>query len=382
MKHHYKKYLGYGTIIVVIGILFVVTQSEKIEPLLFSPTSSDTPIVSSEKRSVEPIVVLQNLSIPWDMAFISQNEVLVTERTGTVLKININSKEKTIVHTSTSSQKGEGGLLGIVLHPSFSTNNILYLYETYQESNQTFNRVIQYSYFANKLNKEKTIIDKIPGATYHDGGRMAFGPDGKLYTTTGDATQEKLAQNLDSLAGKILRMNDDGSLPSDNPFSESFVYSYGHRNPQGLAWDSAGQLWSTEHGPSGLQSGYDELNKIVSGGNYGWPLYEGNHKKTSRNISSSDYIMPELHSGPNEVWAPASLAYSDGYLYWGGLRGESIYKAEIQNNTAKNLKRLFTEEYGRIRFVHLGPNNEIYFSTSNTDGRGNPRDADDIILKF
>src|SRR5262249_24978139 len=155
-----------------------------------------------------------------------------------------------------------------------------------------------------------------PGAKYHDGGRMAFGPDDYLYITTGDATVDYLAQDISSLSGKILRIRDDGSLPQDNPFGNA-VYSYGHRNSQGLTWDSLKQLWSTEHGPTG----YDELNLIEKGQNYGWPLIMGSESRPGMKT-------PILHSGLN-TWAPASALFWDGSIFFGGLRGEALYEARI-----------------------------------------------------
>ncbi|MCH7902636.1 PQQ-dependent sugar dehydrogenase, partial [archaeon] len=195
-------------------------------------------------------------------------------------------------------------------------------------------------------------------------------PDGYLYITVGDAGKSDLAQNIDSLAGKILRLSDDGSIPLDNPFGNA-VYSYGHRNPQGLAWDDKDQLWSTEHGPFG----FDELNLIKKGKNYGWPIIKGDETKVGME-------SPIVHSGPNETWAPAGMAYLDGSLFFGGLRGESLYEAKILSQNKISLKSHFRLNFGRIREVVLGYDDYLYISTSNTDKRGNPNPNDDKIIRI
>lgn len=208
----------------------------------------------------------------------------------------------------------------------------------------------------------------------HDGGRIAFGPDGFLYITTGDASQSRLAQDIRSLAGKILRIRDDGSVPSDNPFGNA-VWSYGHRNPQGLAWDDRGRLWATEHGRSIPFSGYDELNLIEKGGNYGWPDIQGDRAKP-------DMERPIIHSGPSTTWAPAGAAFLNGSIFFGGLKGTALYQAKITGERNIALTKHFEKAYGRIRAVVKGPDDMLYISTSNTDGRGEARPGDDNIIRI
>jgi len=203
------------------------------------------------------------------------------------------------------------------------------------------------------LTDQTIIVGNIPGARYHDGGRLAFGPDGMLYITTGDATDSNLAQDTESLAGKILRVYDDGSVPEDNPFGNE-MYSYGHRNPQGIVWDELGQLWATEHGRSGVRSGLDELNLIKAGQNYGWPDIEGD-------ATADGKITPVLHSGANATWAPAGIVYWDASLFFAGLRGEALYE---YNLVTKEFKLHFREEFGRIRAVVMGPDDRIYWTLS------------------
>ena len=202
----------------------------------------------------------------------------------------------------------------------------------------------------------------------HDGGQLAFGPDEMLYISTGDANIQNLAQDKNSLNGKILRLHDDGSVPDDNPFGNA-VYSYGHRNPQGLAWDDNSSLWAAEHGPSGLETGNDELNLIEKGKNYGWPVIRGQEAKAGME-------KPVIESGRNETWAPSGLAFFAGRLYFAGLKGETLYAFNPGN---AELKKYFAGQYGRLRAVKtwLGG---LYFTTSNTDGRGNPTGGDDKLI--
>ena len=270
--------------------------------------------------------------------------------------------------------KGEGGLLGMVLHPRFSENRWIYLYLTTKNDSGLINRVERYRFEKDRLAEKKIIIDNIPGASYHDGGRIAFGPDNYFYITTGDAGNSNLAQDINSLAGKILRLKEDGSIPKDNPFGNA-VYSYGHRNSQGLAWDNQGRLWATEHGRSGVLSGLDELNLIEKGKNYGWPEIQGDEKKTGMET-------PIVQSGADETWAPAGMAYWNGSLFFAGLRGESLYEVKILDNNKVSLKAHFRREFGRIRTVVLGPDGYFYITTSNTDGRGDPKPNDDKIIRI
>jgi glucose/arabinose dehydrogenase len=229
------------------------------------------------------------------------------------------------------------------------------------------------TYQNGQLTNEVIIIDKIPGSSNHNGGRIKFGPDNLLYITTGDAESPSQAQDTNALGGKILRVTDDGKVPQDNPFN-NLIYTYGHRNPQGLAWDIDGRLWATEHGRSGILSGLDEINLIEKGKNYGWPIIQGNETKTGMET-------PKLNSGPYTTWAPAGATFIKNSLLFGGLRGSALYEAVI-NGTSITLKEHLKNEFGRIRDVVLGPDNLLYISTSNRDGRGIPGSLDDRIIKI
>lgn len=367
---HNSRLIVVGTIIITItaaGLVYVNRQ--KIYHQFFEPTETALQTLNIQEQSEQ--IVAENLSVPWEIAFLPDGTMLVTERIGKLKHIKDST---TALDIADVAQRGEAGLLGLAVHPNFKRNNYLYLYSTTQTGGELTNRVERYKYADGQLTDRKIIIENIPGSSNHDGGRIAFGPDGHLYITTGDAQAADNAQDKNSLAGKILRITDQGSIPPDNPFGNA-VYSYGHRNPQGLAWDSSGQLWATEHGPSGRNTGYDELNKIEKGGNYGWPLVKGGEIRDGM-------VAPAIHSGDQETWAPSGMAFYKGWLIFSGLRGESIYATQITNGQPGPLSNYLRKEYGRLRAVTVGPDGFLYISTSNTDGRGSKRDGDDKIIKI
>jgi len=320
-------------------------------------------------------VILNDLEIPWDIAFLPEGGMLVVERPGRLLFVKDGERKEIAIAGITHA--GEGGLLGLTLHPRFLENKSMYLYmSSGYSASETRNRVERYRLEHNSLSDKKIIVEHIPGALYHDGGRMEFGPDGFLYITTGDATRANIAQDKNSLGGKILRVRDDGSIPEGNPFHTA-VWSYGHRNPQGIAWDKEGRLWETEHGRTGaggLVTGMDEVNLITSGQNYGWPEIEGDEVR-------SGMIAPVINSGASETWAPASLAYLNGSLFFGGLKGEALYEVVLEGEKIKEFKTHFKNEFGRIRTVRVGPDKMLYLTTSNRDGRGKPEAGDDKIIR-
>lgn len=309
------------------------------------------------------MIAADNLEIPWSIVFLPDNRALFTERLGRV-KLLPGAEELMFINEVEAI--GEGGLLGVTIHPDFIANNFVYFYYTYQKEELVLNKVVRYVFVNNSFINETVIIDSIPGGVVHNGGRLRFGPDAKLYITTGDSGDSGLAQRVESLAGKILRLNDDGTIPVDNPFNNSAVYSYGHRNPQGLAWDGSGNLWATEHG----RTGTDELNFIKSGGNYGWPVILGDYNQTGMEA-------PVIHSGSN-TWAPSGLAYHNNSLFFTGLRGQTLYEYVISDGV---LKKHLVKEFGRLRAVFVGPRGYFYLLTSNRDGRGVPSSNDDLILR-
>ena len=366
-----KSFFLFGVIIIFI-IITAIFYREQILRIFYKPTQTSLQegVRVSEDNTFE--IVAENLQIPWEIVFLSDGDMLVTERQGTLKRVG---KTGIVYNIEGVKHIGEGGLLGMALHPNFENNKLIYFYLTTAAGNSLKNRVERYRFENDRLYDKKIIIDNIPGATYHDGGRIAFGPDGYLYISTGDASQSNLAQDINSLAGKILRLKDDGSVPADNPFGNA-VYSYGHRNPQGLAWDNTGRIWATEHGRSGILSGLDELNLIEKGKNYGWPVTQGDEKREGME-------SPIIQSGPNETWAPAGAAYLDGSILFTGLRGESIYQVKIlENGNVGSITTHFRGTFGRLRAIKIGPDGFFYVSTSNTDGRGEPRPGDDKIIKI
>lgn len=325
---------------------------------------------ASAPTAVPIQIITDNLTIPWELVWLPDRSMLITQRPGTLLKISPDGQRTPIPFPAPVTQVSESGLLGLTLHPNFSQNQLVYFYHTTGQGSTLRNRVVRYQLDGNTLQNEIIIADNIPAGNFHDGGRIKFGPDNFLYIATGDAGDENAAQDRNSLAGKILRIGDGGGIPADNPFPNSPVYSLGHRNVQGLAWDSAGNLWATEHGRSGLQSGLDELNLIKPGQNYGWPNLEGDEKQAG-------FTAPTIHSGTSETWAPSGLAFlpssdpgsESGSLFFAGLRGETLYEARLDGEKVVELKRHFAKEFGRLRNVVVGPDKALYLLTNNTDGR-------------
>lgn len=320
--------------------------------------------------------VAVGLDTPWSIVFMPDNTILVAERSGQVRLIDSNRTldPTPVAKFEQALEIGEGGLLGMTLHPDFENNRYIYFYYTYSSGGDgTLNRVVRTTYQNNRLGFESIIVDAIPGASNHNGGRIKFGPDNYLYITTGDAQNPSRSQDKNNLAGKILRVTDEGKPAPGNPFG-NLIYSYGHRNPQGLAWDQQGRLYATEHGRSGILSGFDEFNLIEPGRNYGWPDIEGDAKK-------EDMVTALLHSGPSTTWAPASLAYLNNAFYFGGLRGTTLYKVTLSDNKPA-IEEFFKGEFGRIRDVVAGPDGLLYITTSNLDGRGIPKSGDDRIIRI
>jgi glucose/arabinose dehydrogenase len=285
-------------------------------------------------------------------------------------------------------ESGESGLMSMVLHPNFASNRWIYLAYTFSAGSQRV-RVVRYRETGNGLTERTVIVDDIPAARFHAGCRIRFGPDRKLYITTGDATDRSLAQRLDSLAGKTLRVNDDGTIPPDNPFvgqsnARGEIWSTGHRNAQGLDWQPGTDLmFQTEHGPSGFDGpeGGDEVNIVERGKNYGWPVVH--HEETA-----GDMETPLLLYTP--ACAPASAAFYrgsefpqfKGNFFFGCLRGLRLIRVVLDGRKVVSQEDLLTGTYGRIREVAAGPDGYLYFSTSNRDSRGRPASDDDRIMRL
>lgn len=333
----------------------VITESKPTETQpAVQPTKAVPATVTSKPVPQEPEVIAENLNFPWELVFLPDGGILLTERDGNLLLLGLNGLRIPVegVH-----HVGEGGLLGMALHPDFASNGWIYLYLTSTKGLEIVNRVERYVYKEHTLSERVLILEGIRGAPIHDGGRLKFGPDGMLYITAGDSGNSDLAQNLNSLNGKILRLKDDGSIPADNPFGTA-IWTYGHRNPQGLAWDSQGRLWATEHGPSGLETGNDEINLIEKGKNYGWPAIRGMQ-------TQEGMVTPVIESGKNDTWAPSGATIVNDVLYYAGLRGQALYKVPIEGMSLDKLQVLYKGDFGRVRNVVQSPDGRLYLMTSN-----------------
>ncbi|MEW6109818.1 MAG: PQQ-dependent sugar dehydrogenase [Nitrospirota bacterium] len=369
---------------------------------IFSFTASCAQIVGEEPQNVKDMflpegervkvtVWIENLEIPWSLVFLPGGRALVSERPGRIRLVQNGQLQLKPYALLEVAHEGEGGLMGLALHPEFPRKPYIYAMHTYKKGNDIYNRVIRLKDNGTTGIFDRVIIDNIPGDRLHNGGRIAFGPDGMLHITTGETFKAELAQDLNSLGGKILRVTPEGDMPKDNPFSGSPVYSYGNRNPQGLAWQpGTGRLFESEHGPSGefARFGHDEINIIIKGGNYGWPRVIGApHKKP--------YIDPII------VWKkttpPSGITFYKGDLlkhlkndlFAATLKSQSLLRIQFDKNGNKviRIERWFSRDYsdgkyGRIRDVAEGPDGALYFLTNNRDGRGDPQPGDDKIYRI
>lgn len=335
---------------------------------------------TEEKQPYEIEVVAEGLNVPWELVIAEDGRIFFTERPGQIREIR-NGKvmeEPLLSLPAPFISEGEGGLLGLALDPDFQTNHFMYTYHSYEDNGEIKNRVLRLVVDDNLARIEKVILDGIVGDTNHNGGRIKIGPDGMLYITAGDRYEPDLAQDRTSMGGKIFRIHPDGSIPDDNPIKGSPVYSYGHRNPQGLAWHPVtGDLFSSEHG----QSAHDEINLIEAGKNYGWPIIQGDEAKEGME-------MPIAHSA-TETWAPSGMTFvSKGewknQLLIANLRGVQVLKVELDESgkQVKSIESLFKDQYGRIRNIIEAPDGTLYMMTNNRDGRGNPSDKDDRIIRL
>lgn len=334
----------------------------------------------SLSQQFDAVVLAKNLDTPWAIAYSKNKKLFVSLRSGIVVEI-IDGGAIEVLNLPSVAEFGEGGLMGLDLDPNFNING--YAYIAYSTRSRKGNHVKLHTvlsrikYKNNRFHLDKVLLDSIGAAAIHNGGRVKIGPDNKIYLTIGDAGTPDFAQDRLLLNGKILRLNLDGSIPSNNPYPNSYIYSYGHRNPQGLAWDEAkNKMYATEHGPSGWKECCrDEVNEINPGNNYGWPLITGRQVK-------SGLVPPLITSGSKVTWAPSGAAFiAKGIwrnsLVFTGLRGEALYRYDIENNT---LNRYLENRYGRLRDVIYHSANAIMIATCNRDGRGRVKLEDDKII--
>jgi glucose/arabinose dehydrogenase len=328
-----------------------------------TPTETGTSGTGNTKPQVIDTIAT-GLDTPWGLAFLPNGTAIVTERdSGRVLEVRGHGV-RSIGEIDETSARGEAGLLGVAVSPSFASDHRLFFYVSTSEDN----RIIRADYDGRRLGAVEPILTGIPNGFIHDGGRLAFGPDGYLYASTGETGDGELAQDRDSLAGKILRITQDGDPAPGNPDPGSAVWTWGHRNVQGLAFDSENRLWASEFGASE----HDELNLIQKGDNYGWPIFEGNGDRSR-------------YTNPHIVWrtdqaSPSGLAFREGELWMASLMGERLWRIKLRDGRATQPVDYFVGAYGRLRTVVVAPDGNLWVTTSNRDGRGDPQSGDDRIL--
>ncbi len=365
-------------VVVFIGLKYLAIPLPVVNPM--SNTSSVVKITATiqknQKYKVETIA--EGLNIPWSIVFTAKNRILVTERSGNIRVIKDGVlEEKPLRSFSDIFAKDEEGLMGLGIDPDYEKNHLLYACISYENGTNQNLKIIRFIDQQDTVT-DQVLLESIASAPNHAGCRVKFGPDKKLYITTGDATNKKLPQDTKSWNGKIIQMNSDGSSPK--------VYALGMRNSQGIDWDPiTGTLWATDHGPSGFDGpgGGDEINLITEGGNYGWPIVSHEQKKEG-------YIAPKLVFTP--AVAPASLLFYKGTtfpgftndLFFGGLRGTGIYRIILTSDrqSVDTWEKLSDVNVGRVRDIVQGPDGYIYFSTSNLDGRGKRMAGDDKIYRL
>jgi glucose/arabinose dehydrogenase len=313
----------------------------------------------------EPGVVASGLEAPWGLAFLPDGGALVSERdSGRILRVGPGAEPRAVATVPGVAPGGEGGLLGLAVSPEFARDQLVYAYFSADGDN----RIVRFRLGGGPV---EVLLAGIPRAGIHNGGRIAFGPDGLLYAGTGDAAERSTAQDPGSLGGKILRLEPDGDVPPDNPDPASPVWSLGHRNVQGLAWDGQRRLFATEFG----QNRVDEVNRIERGGNYGWPEVEG--------TGGGDRFRDPLVTWPTAQASPSGAAIGGDTLYVAALRGERLWTVPLDGaGGVGRPQALLAGAYGRLRHAAVAADGALWVLTSNRDGRGDPADADDRVLRF
>ncbi|MDN3296017.1 PQQ-dependent sugar dehydrogenase [Streptomyces ficellus] len=350
-------------------------RSAGSSPPASAPQGAPSVSAPPAKGSVRVVSTLtEGLNSPWGLAALPDGDLLVSSRDeGTITRVDGESGAKTVIGSVPGvAPAGEGGLMGLALSPSYASDHLVYAYFTTESDN----RVARMLYDEKKpagqqLGAPDTVLRGIPKGTVHNGGRIAFGPDKMLYAGTGETGETGLSQDKDSLGGKILRMTPDGQPAPGNPSADSVVYSYGHRNVQGLAWDSQQRLWAAEFG----QNTWDELNLIEPGKNYGWPEVEGKG-------GGSAFVDPVAQWSTAEA-SPSGIAYAEGSIWMAGLRGERLWRIPLAGAEPSAEPQAFLEErYGRLRTVLAAGGNKLWLVTNETDTRGTPEPGDDRILRL
>ena len=353
--------------VIVIAVVFSVF-------VLTSPTDPiPLPEPNSNTESDFVIVLAENLDKPRAIA-VSDDRIFVTEKDGLIRVIQNNILLESPLAALRSADVFDGGLLGIALHPDFSNNHYMYVFLTYNEDGDLWNKILRITESKNKLQNAETIFDKIPGSSFTNGGFIKFGPDKKLYIGTGTVSDAShLPQDLNSLSGKILRLNDDGTIPDDNPFTDSPIYSLGHRNPQGMTWDIDGNLFVAEFGPEKN----DEINLIQPGKNYGWPEQQCSSDENFENaILCYD---PSIEPGGILYYTGTTLDFESPFIM-ASMRSANLYQLDFEEGLSS--QKSILSGVGRVRDVVQASDGSLYVITSNTDGKGFPDSMDDKLLRI
>ena len=371
----------------VIALLIVLCVACSQPPAGRGAGEVGTSAQSNTRFKIEKVI--GGLEVPWSIVWAPDGRMIFTERPGRVRVVeNGTLSPKPLFVVPDVESAGESGLMSVALHPQFSSNHLLYLSYAYSSGGGVRVRVVRYREAPEGFVDRKVIVEDLPAAQFHAGCRIRFGPDGKLYVTTGDAGRRELAQRMDSLAGKTLRLNDDGSVPQDNPFvgqpnARPEIWSLGHRNSQGLDWQPDSNLmFQTEHGPSGFDGpeGGDEVNIVEKGKNYGWPTIHHTQSRAGLESPLLEYT-PACAPASGMFYRGSAFPQFKGNFFFGCLRGEALVRVVLDGRRVVNQERL-VNNYGRIRDVAEGPDGFLYFSTSNRDGRGKPAEDDDRILRL
>ncbi len=342
--------------------------------VLTSPTDPiPLPVPNYNSESDFVTILAENFDKPRAIA-VSDDRIFVTEKDGMIKVIQNNTLLESPLAILRGSDVFDGGLLGIALHPNFSSNHYMYVFLTYEEDDNLWNKILRITESENKLQNAEIILDKIPGSPFTNGGFLKFGPDEKLYVSTGTISDAShLPQDLDSLSGKILRLNDDGTIPDDNPFPNSPVYSLGHRNPQGMTWDNNENLFVAEFGPEKN----DEINLIQAGKNYGWP-----EEQCSGDKDFEDALLcydPSIEPGGILFYSGNSLDFESSFIM-ASMRAANLYQVNFEEGLSS--QKSILSGVGRVRDVVQGPDGSLYVITSNTDGKGFPDSMDDKLLRI
>ena len=360
-----------SALVIIVSILTMkFSPSETLVPLP-APVSNLSNL--SNTSGVE--IIAEGLQAPRSIDISKDGRIFISEKRGSIRVVDNGTLLTEPVGDIKAENIGDAGLLGLTLHPNFTQNHLFYVYYTYSNSTGLFNKVLMLKESNNRIIDSKTILDGIPGNDYRDGGRIKFGLDGKLYVSTGDASIPELSQDLDSLAGKILRINEDGTIPQDNPFSNSPVYAYGFRNVQGLAWaPNSEALYGSDQGGAGN----DEINLISPAKNYGWP-----HEECNSNDDDNRYTPPLLCFNPSLEPSGIAFAFSNklGYqnhLIVATLKGSHLRDIDFDSGSQNTI----LVGYGRIIDLVESEDGSIFVLTSNTDGRALPQQGDDKILRL